>query len=310
MSLKDYYKILGVAKTANDDEIKKAFRKLARAHHPDANPGNKAAEDKFKEISEAYEILSDEEKRKQYDMLRANPFAQQGGFRGQAGHGAPGGFGGFGGAGGFGGLDDILNTIFRQAGQAGPGAPPHQRSAPPPRGENLEVEAAISLEDVIHGSSVTVTVHHANGSSKKLKVNIPKGVATGTKVRVAKEGEPSTQGGAPGDLFVKVVVKPHARFKREDDDLVLELPVSVFTAVLGGEVTVPTLDGDVKLKIPPKTQGGQVFRLKHKGVPHLEGHDRGALRVKVQLQIPEHIPESDLAVWRQLSEKEAFTPQA
>lgn len=308
MPVKDYYKILGVAKNASDDEIKKAFRKLARAHHPDANPGNKASEEKFKEVSEAYEILSDDEKRKQYDMLRANPFAQQGGFNRQAGHGAPGGgFGGFGGAGGFGGLDDILNTIFRQAGQSGPMG--GQRSAPSPRGENLEVEAAISLEDVIHGTSVTVTVHHADGSSKKLKVSIPKGVATGTKVRVAKEGEPSPQGGAPGDLFVKVVVRPHPRFKREDDDLLLDLPVSVFTAVLGGEVTVPTLDGDVKLKIPPRTQGGQVFRLKHKGVPHLEGRDRGALRVKVQLQIPEHIPESDLAIWRQLADKEAFSPQ-
>jgi curved DNA-binding protein len=313
IAVKDYYKILGVAKTATEDEIKKAFRKLARQYHPDANPNNKAAEERFKEISEANEILSDDEKRKQYDAMRANPFAGQGGFR-PPGHGAPaGGFGGFGnqGGGGFGGLDDILNTIFRQAGQGAPGQPGGQagpRSAPPQKGENLEVEASISLEDVIHGTSVTVTVHHGNGSSKKLKVTIPKGVATGTKVRVSKEGEPSPTGGAPGDLFVKVVVRPHGRFTREDDDLVIELPVSVFTAVLGGEVTVPTLDGDVKLKIPAKTQGGQVFRLKNKGVPHLDGHERGALKVKIKLQIPDAIPEADLPLWRQLADQESFTP--
>lgn len=291
--MKDYYQILGVNQKASDDEIKKAFRKLARQHHPDANPGNKAAEARFKEISEANEILSDPQKRQQYDMLRQNPYA--GGFGRQSGHG-PGGFGGQGGAAGFGGLDDILNTIFRQSAGGG-----HAARA---KGEAIEVEAEVTLEDVLAGTQVMVTVPRPGAGARKLKVPIPAGVATGTKVRVAGEGEPGSGGGPAGDLFVRVVVKPHARFTREGDDLLLDLPLSVFDAVLWAEVTVPTLEGEVKLKIPPGTQGGKVFRLKNKGLPHLKGAERGALRVRLILQIPEAIPEADLALWRTLAKKE------
>jgi DnaJ-class molecular chaperone len=299
--VKDFYQILGVSKNASEDEIKKTFRKLARKYHPDANPNDKNAEARFKEISEAYEVLGDPEKRKQYDMMRANPFAgAQGGFGGQAGHGnhtSGGGYGNYGPAGGaqgFGGLDDILQTLFRNAGQARPS-----------RGENVEVEAEVSLEEAVNGTTLTLNLTRPHGGGKKLRVPIPAGVSTGTKVRVAGEGDPGVGGGSAGDLFVKVTVRPHPRFTREGDDLLLDQPISVFDAVLGGEVTVHTLDGDVKLKIPPGTQGGKTFRLKGKGVPHLKGGDRGALLVKLQLQIPEQIPEADLELWRRLASKEA-----
>lgn len=297
--MKDYYKILGVSSKASDDEIKKTFRKLARQYHPDANPNNKAAEDKFKEISEAYEVVGDPEKRKQYDAMRANPFAGAGTgpFGRQTGHG-PGGFGGaqggFGNA-GFGGFDDILSTLFRQAGgtQAGRG----------PKGGDVEVETEVTLEEVVHGTTLTVGVSQPDGSTKRLKVTIPAGIHHGGKVRVSGEGEPGA--GGRGDLMVKVKVKPHPRFTRDGDDLILEQPLSVFDAVLGTELTVHTLDGDIKLKIPPGTQGGKSFRLKERGVPHLKGGGRGALLVKMQLQIPAHVSDGDLALWRQLAGREA-----
>lgn len=287
--MKDYYKILGVGTKATDDDIKKAFRKLARQYHPDANPNNKAAEEKFKELSEAYEVVGDPEKRKQYDAMRANPFAGQagtGGFGRQAGHAGAGG--------NFTGFDDILSTLFRHAGgtQAGRG----------PKGQDVEVEAEVELDDVVKGTTLTVAVSQPDGSTKRLKVSIPAGIKDGSRVRVAGEGEPGT--GGRGDLLVKVKVRPHPRFTRDGDDLILEQPVSVFDAVLGGEVTVTTLDGDIRLKIPAGTQGGKSFRLKEKGIPHLKGGGRGVLLVKLQLQIPASVPEADLALWRQLASRE------
>jgi DnaJ-class molecular chaperone len=292
--MKDYYKILGVSQKASDDEIKKAFRKLAREYHPDANPNNKAAEAKFKEISEAYETIGDSDKRKQYDAMRANPFAGASG-----GMGGPGGFGrqaGHGAGGNFSGLDDILSTLFKHAGgtQAGRG----------PKGQDVEVETEVTLEDVVNGSTLTVSVSQPDGGTKRLKVKIPAGISHGGKVRVAGEGEPGT--GGRGDLMVKVKVQPHARYTREGDDLHMEVPVSVFDAVLGGEITIPTIEGgEIKLKIPAGTQGGKSFRLKEKGVPHLKGGGRGALLVKLQLQIPANPSESELALWRKLAGREA-----
>jgi curved DNA-binding protein len=295
MARNDLYKVLGVDRKASADEFKKAFRKLARQYHPDANPDNKAAEERFKEISEAYETLGDADKRAQYDAMRANPFAGQGGFGRQAGHGPGAGFGGAGGfsGAGFGGFDDILSTLFRQAGaQQGGG-----RQAP--KGQDVEVEAEVTLEEAVHGTTLTIGVNQPDGSTKRLRVNIPPGVATGSKVRAAGEGE--FGGGGRGDMLVKVTVRPHARFTREGDDLTLEQPVSVFDAVLGGEITVHTLDGDIKLKIPAGTQGGKTFRLKEKGVPHLKGGGRGALLVKVMIQIPAAVSDRDESLWRQLA---------
>lgn len=304
--MKDYYKILGVDKKADDEEIKKAFRKLARSYHPDANPGDASSEARFKEINEAYETLSDEQKRQQYDMMRLNPFmggnfpgGAGGGFQRPAGHAQPGGAQSFG---GFGGFDDIISSIFRGAGGRG-GGPSQQASA---KGADVEVESEITLEQAEAGTSVTLNVTPPGQPTKKLKVNIPPGVSTGSKVRVAGEGDP---GSPPGDLFVRVTVRPHSQFTREGDDLHLDLPVSVFDAVLGTEMTVPTLEGHIKLKIPAGTQGGTVFRLKNKGMPALKGGTRGALLIKVNLQIPAAIPEADRDLWRQLAARENFEPR-
>jgi DnaJ-class molecular chaperone len=292
-TVKDYYKVLGVDKKASEDEIKKSYRKLARKFHPDANANDKTLETRFKEVSEAYEILGDETKRQEYDMMRLNPFAG-GGMGRQPGHGPvpQPGFGGI-------GFDDILSTLFRNAGG------PTQRTAAV-RGQDVEVDAEITLEEAVTGTNVTLNVTPPGGNTKKLRVAIPPGVATGSKVRVSGEGDP---GYPSGDLFVKVRVRQHQTFTREGDDLHLELPVSVFDAVLGSEITIPTLEGSVKLKIPAGTQGGRVFRLKNKGVPALRGGLRGALLVKVSLQIPERVPEADLELWRQLAGREAFSPR-
>jgi DnaJ-class molecular chaperone len=296
--VKDYYQVLGVDKGASDDDIKKAYRKLARKWHPDANGGDPAAEARFKELNEANEILSDPARRREYDTMRLFGGAVPGGGWGvnrQAGHGP--GPAGFGGAANFGGLDDILQAVFRGAGAAAGAA----ANARPQRGRDVEVTAEVSLEDAIRGTSVTLSVTPPGKETRRLKVAIPPGVDTGSKIRVGGEGDPGVSGGRAGDLFVVVQVKPHPRFAREGDDLSLELPISIFDAVLGGEVPVPTLDGDLMLKIPAGTQAGQVFRFKGKGMPALKGGARGSLLVRLTLQAPPSPSEDELVLWRRLA---------
>lgn len=295
--MKDYYQLLGVDKKASEDEIKKAYRKLARKWHPDANHGDPKAEARFKELNEANEVLSDPARRREYDTLQAfGGFGQAGvpgtgwGVNRQAGH--PGGA-----QAGFGGLDDILQAVFRGAGNAAGAA----ANARPQRGRDVEVTAEIPLEDAARGSSVTLSVTPPGKDTRKLRVGIPPGVDSGSKVRVVGEGDPGIAGGRPGDLFVVVQVQPHARFTRDGDDLALDQPVSIFDAVLGGEVTVTTLESDVVLKIPPGTQGGQVFRFKNKGMPALKGGTRGSLLVRLVLQAPPAPTEDELALWRRLA---------
>jgi DnaJ-class molecular chaperone len=284
--MKDYYQILGVSRTANDSEIKKTYRRLARQYHPDTNPGDKAAEERFKQISEAYEVLGDAQKRADYDAGHYDP------HRGGASSGF-GGFdaGGFGAQRPFGGLDDLLQGIFGQAAGAA------RRKEPP---SPLEVETEISLLEAISGTTVHVEVTAPDGGVKRLKVPIPAGVATGNKVRVAQEGGKGLDG-RPGDLFVKVRVRPHPRYVREGDDLIVEQGVSVFDAVLGGEVTVATLDGEVRLKVPPFSQPGRLLRIKERGVPHLKGAGRGSLLVKLQVQLPEYLSDAERDLWLRLA---------
>ncbi|TAK33535.1 MAG: J domain-containing protein [Chloroflexota bacterium] len=291
---KDYYAILGVKRDATEKEIKQAYRKLARKLHPDVNPGNKAAESKFKEINEAYEVLSDPEKRKKYDQFGANwqhadQFTSQG-YRG----GAPGGFGGhradtgpYGAdmGGGFGGLGDIFEELLRggRGGRAG-------RQPFPRRGEDIEYPIEISLEEAYSGGTrlIDVSAPQPDGQTRqrRLEVKIPPGVTTGSRVRIAGEGQPGIAGGPRGDLYLLINVRPHPLFERKGDDLHVEVPVSYLDAILGGEVEVPTLKGKLALKIPAGTQNGKVFRLSGQGMPKLGSQLKGDLYAKVRAVLP------------------------
>jgi molecular chaperone DnaJ len=333
---RDYYEVLGVARTATAQELKSAYRKLALQFHPDKNPGNKEAEETFKECSEAYEVLADSEKRTRYDRF---------------GHQAPGGFGagqweaGFGGAGINDIFGDIFGEIFGQRPRGGRGG--RQRGAD--LRYNLEisfVEAAFGTEAKVkiprhkscetckgsgaragtgpktcptcHGSGelrltqgffqISRPCGHCQGTGKvitdpcqtckgagkvetdsQLTVKIPAGVDTGTRLKLTGEGEPGDHGGPPGDLYVVVHVQEHPIFIREDTEVICEVPISFTQAALGASIDVPTLDGKVKMKIPGGTQSGKVFRLKGKGIPSLDGYQRGDQHVRVTVEVPEKL---------------------
>lgn len=280
---RDYYAILGVPRTSTGEEIKKAYRKLAMKHHPDKNPGNKKSEDLFKEASEAYEVLSDSKKREMYDQF---------GFSGAHGQG-PGGFGaggpsaedfarGFRSGQGFGKGDqqesfqDIFGDIFgdvfggaRPGGAGGPG----QRQRAQSRGADLRYTLNISLEEsALGGEKIITFLRHRQGQDEtaKLAVKVPPGVRSGQRLKLSGEGDGPSRGSGPaGDLYVVVTVAPHSLFQREDDDVILELPVRFTDAILGTTIEIPTLQGQVALRIPAGTNSGQVFRLKNKGFPQI-----------------------------------------
>jgi curved DNA-binding protein len=302
MDFKDYYEALGVPKGASQADIKRAFRKLARKHHPDVNPGDHAAERRFKEANEANEVLGDPEKRRKYDELGANwrQYEQAG-----AGGGSPSGRGSpFGGtwSGGrpgggtrtmtpeeaadiFGGgapFSDFFNTFF--TGGAGPGGP--QRPAVR-RGRDLEHPITLTLEEVADGAERRLSLEGADDASH-VDVKIPAGVSDGARVRVAGRGEPGTGGGPAGDLFLKVRQSPHSTFTRRGADLHVDVSIGVTVAVLGGRASVPRLRGTpLGLKIPPGTQGGQVFRLKGHGLPTTGRSSRtGELYATVAVRVP------------------------
>ncbi len=335
--MKDYYRILGVSRDATDEEIKKAYRRLALKYHPDRNPGNKEAEEKFKEINEAYSCLSDPRKRAQYDQF--------GTTEAFAGAGAGAGFGGF--STSFGDIfEDIFGDFF--------GAFTGQRRRPrPERGADLRYDLSISLEEAVrgiekeikvprwlsceacggtgakpghgpiscpncHGTghirfqqgffSVTKTCGRCGGSGhvitspcskckgsgkirryRNVKVRVPAGVDTGTRLRMSGEGELGENGGPPGDLYIYIEVKPHKFFKREGLDLYCDVPVSFPQAALGAEIEVPTLDGPEKIRIPAGTHSGKEFRLRGKGVPRLNSHHRGDQIVRIYIDVPKKL---------------------
>ncbi|CAN5577351.1 DnaJ C-terminal domain-containing protein [soil metagenome] len=315
MEFKDYYQTLGVAKTASDKELKQAYRKLARKHHPDVNPGDKSSEAKFKEINEAYEVLGDPEKRRKYDELGANwRMYEQAQQQGQAWPGGPAGspFGGGGGPGGawtinmgggpggyrtmseeemqeiFGTEDpfsDFFKTFFGGGGarEAGRG---RQGRARVQKGRDIEHEVELTLEEAYHGATRRVSIKEG-GHARTVDVRIPAGVKDGSRVRAAGEGESGASGGSSGDLYLRVRLRPHAIFERRGGDLHTKLGVPVTIAVLGGEAQVPTITGSVRLKIPETTQNGQVFRLKGHGMPAIGKPDeRGDLYALVEVQLP------------------------
>jgi molecular chaperone DnaJ len=342
MAKRDYYEVLGVGRNAGDEEIKKAYRKLALKFHPDKNSGDKTAEERFKEIGEAYEALSDPQRRAAYDQYGHAAFDP----RARAGRG-------FGGAGGFHDPFEIFREVFGGAAGGsifeslfGGGQDPSQ----PQRGDDLRYDLEISLEEVAlgcekeipvtkldrcdecngsgmeHGSkirtcstcggrgqvltsrgifSIAQTCPHCKGAGRilekpckschgggrrehhsKIKLRIPPGVDTGSRLRSSGNGEAGFRGGHPGDLYVILHVKPHEIFQRDGDDLLCEVPVSFIQAALSAEIDVPTLDGRATIKIPAGTQPGTVFRVKDKGVKNLQGYGHGDLHVRVQVEVP------------------------
>ncbi|HQT81592.1 MAG: molecular chaperone DnaJ [Ferrovum sp. 37-45-19] len=350
MSKKDYYEVLGVNRDATAEDIKKAYRKLAMKHHPDRNPDNPKAESLFKEAKEAYEILSDEEKRAAYDRFgHAGVDPSQGAGPGSAGFGGMGGFSDafgdifgdiFGGGGGrsrqggvYRGADlrYNLDISLEQAARgtetqiriptmvtcetchgsgAKKGTTPSTCSTCGGQGQVRMQQGFFSLQQtcpVCHGSGKTISNPcgdcHGSGRTKKhktLSVKIPAGVDHGDRVRLAGEGEHGVSGGPPGDLYVVVQIRPHSVFERDGADLHCEMPISFATAALGGEIEIPTLDGQAKLKIPAETQTGQVFRLRGKGIKQLRGSGYGDLMCHVTVETPVRLTEEQKGLLRQL----------
>ena len=346
MQQQDYYELLGVSRTANDAEIKKAYRKLAMRHHPDRNPDDKAAEEMFKEVQKAYAVLSDQKKRAAYDQFG------HAGVDGAMG-GGPGGFGGFG---------DVFEDIFENIFSGGRGQRSQQSRGH--RGADLQLNVQLTLEEAAVGKQVEITVPrhtrcntcsgsgakkgttpkkcetcagigqvriqqgffsiqqtcpscHGEGTviteacedchgqgrireSKKLTVKIPAGVDNGDRVRLSGEGESGFHGGESGDLYVQVNVKKHAIFERQDNDLLCEFPISFVTAVLGGSIEVPTLEGRVTLKIPAETQTGKSFRLRGKGIKSVRSHSAGDLLCKVIVETPVNLSREQKDLLQQL----------
>lgn len=349
MSKRDYYEVLGVSKTATQDELKKAYRKLARKYHPDLNKDNPEAAEKFKECNEAYSVLSDEQKRAQYDQFGPEAF-ENGGMGGGPGAGGFGGFGGFGGS----GMEDIFDMFFGGQGRGG-----RSNNAGPQRGADLRYDMEITFEEAAFGVEKEISLkraercEHCHGEgaepgskvetcpechgsgyvrftqntmfgqmvnerpcsrchgegkiisnpckecggsgtvkkTKKLKVKIPAGVDNGSRLRVGGEGEAGLKGGPSGDLYVYLYVKPHKFFERDGTSVLCEVPINIVQATLGAEIKVPTLDGQVTMKVPEGTQPGKVMRLKGKGIPSLRGGGRGDQLVRMKVVVPTKLTE-------------------
>jgi len=306
MDYKDYYKTLGVDRNASQEEIKKAFRKLARQYHPDMNKGDKGAEEKFKEINEANEVLSDPEKRQKYDQFgthwqqyeRAggrpedfnwNPWQQAGGggySRQVSQEELEQIFGNIGGVGGMGDFSDFFETLFGGMGAGsrnvnfGGGARRQQR------GQDAEHPVEITLEEAYRGTQRILEWE----DGRKIEARIPPGVKTGSRVRLRGQGGRGALGGQSGDLYLKVKILPHPLFERDGDNLRTNVPVGLYDALLGGEIEVTGIDRRVKLKIPPETDNGQIFRLKGLGMPNLRNPDQlGDLLVKVEVKLPKNL---------------------
>ena len=299
MAQADYYKALGVEKGASADDIKKAFRKLAVKYHPDRNPDNKGAEDKFKDINEAYAVLSDPEKKQQYDTFGSsgfhNKYSQEDIFRGFD----------FGNAykdmGGGGGSEDIFSRLFGGSFGRGGGGRGGFRSVQQ-NGADHEMELTISFRDAAHGAEKQVAFRR-NGQREELKVKIPAGVDNGSKIRINGKGAQSDSGGSPGDLFLILHVAPDPVFIRDGGDLIVERPISYSAACLGISLDVPTLEGDKRIKIPAGIQPGTKIRLKGCGIKSLGSNAKGDLYVKIGVHIPEALSVEQKKLVEELAEK-------
>jgi curved DNA-binding protein len=307
--MKDYYEVLGVSKNAGQDEIKKAYRKLAVKYHPDKNPDDKQAEERFKEVSEAYAVLSDPEKRKQYDMFGAEGFqqrySQEDIFRGFDVGDLFRDFG-------F-GTEEIFGRIFGGAGRRGArrggmdfgtffgGGQGFQQQ--PVKGQDLETELQVTLEDVARGGERRVSFQHG-GRAEDISVKVPKGIEHGKRLRLAGKGGPSPTGGPPGDLYLRINVAPHLVFQREGKDLILEKKVSISDAALGTQLQVNTIDGKkLNVKVPPGTHGQSRIRLKGHGLPGIRGREKGDLYVKVRIRVPRKLTTRQRELLEQLRQE-------
>ncbi|MCD6010638.1 MAG: DnaJ-class molecular chaperone with C-terminal Zn finger domain [Flavipsychrobacter sp.] len=288
MEYKDYYKILGVDKKASQEDIKKAYRKLAVKYHPDKNPGDKKAEEKFKELNEANDVLSDPDKRKKYDELGANWQQYQQG----------GGYQDFGGTRGYGGsrtggtyyseedsgFSDFFESLFgSRSGGGGRG----RRNGM--KGEDYQAETTITLEEAFHG-----TTRQLNLENQKLNLKLKPGIADGQVLRMKEKGGPGYGGGPNGDLFITIHVQKHPRFTRKGDDLYFDSPLDAFTAILGGKLPVQAIDKTLNINIPPGTDSDKVFRLKEMGMPEYSNpKQRGDAYVRVVLTVPKNLSDKD-----------------
>jgi DnaJ-class molecular chaperone len=302
---RDLYKVLGVARDADADTLKKAYRKLARRHHPDVNPGDKAAEEKFKEISEAYDVLSDATKRRNYDEF--GEISLQGGFDAEQARRAREAFGArFGGGAGefrsqgggepfeFGDLDDLLGRFGFGGGRRGGAA----GRAAGLRGSDVEATLELDFLEAAKGGEKRITLQLAGEDGRPrtetITVRIPPGVSDGGRIRLRGRGAPGLGGGPPGDLWALVRIRPHPVFRREGRDLLLDVPVTVAEAIRGARIEVPTLDGRATVTVPPGTDSGQKLRLRGKGVPDPSGGPSGDLYVVLQIRVPKKLEPEQL----------------
>ena len=311
MDFKDYYEILGVPANAEPKVIQQTFRKLARKYHPDVNPGNKEAEEKFKTINEAYQVLSNAEQRKKYDNLRAQyqqwqqtgdrqkdfnwqNWSPQGDERAHVQYASAEDLEDL--FGSESAYSDFFTSIFGQATQSRKGS---RQAAPPAprRGRDVEYEVDLTLEEAFHGTDRLLEM-----DGHRIQAGIPAGVGTGSRVRLAGQGEPGRSNGPAGDLYLVIHILPSENFERAGDDLHTDVPVDIFTAVAGGEVKVPTLGRPLILTIPPRTNANRSFRLRGKGMPHLGKPDKyGDLFARVRLVLPDPLTDQEVTSIRELA---------
>lgn len=324
VEFKDYYTTLGVARGASEDEIKKAFRKLARLYHPDVAKDKKTAEEKFKEINEAYEVLGNPENRKKYDTLGAN-WKQGAGFQPPPGWQQQPGAGGrrtrrtqtpsgeeyefhFGGT----GFSDFFEQFFgRQGGFPGAETPDDSARSFAQRGSDVEGEISVSIDEVLNGSVRSVSFQRTNSrtaetETHRFKVRIPAGVQDGQLIRVAGKGETGSGGASSGDLYLRVRLAAHPEFQVQGSDLVVDLDLAPWEAVLGATVTVKTLEGSVNVRIPPGTNPGQQLRVRGHGLPRGQSGERGDLFVKLGVRLPDSLSPAEKELWEKLAQTSSF----
>lgn len=318
MADRDYYEVLGVARDASPDAVKKAYRKLARQYHPDVNPGDKSAEKSFKEVQQAYDVLSDQEKRAMYDRYGAAGFEGMGaagprtsasewsarfGDGGQQNVDFSEFFGGFGGGqGGEGGAGLFEDLIGRMRGGKSGGGRPRQ-------GQNVEAHLSIPFLTAVRGGQTSINVQRGDGKAESLTVKVPPGVDDGSKLRLKGQGEPGPKGAPAGDMTIILSIEPHPYFKREDRNLLVEVPLTIAEAVLGAKVDVPTLDGAKPVPIPAGTSSGQKLRLKGQGVPGSGGKPDGDLFVVVKIVAPKGVDEESKRLIQQFADLNKQSPR-